>query len=196
VGVMAGDSGFDTIVAEHHAEIYRYLLRMTGATPTADNLSQETFLRVYRAYRNLPAEANARARLFRIATNLSRKHLRGGGRQQPAHGALTAIEGAVTMLPFKQRAAFLQRKLHMLDYAAIGESLRCSIESARALVLHALRRIRQALDGQESRASREIDSARRRARTTGRKLSGSPGDPGSDRGGPASRHLSGRSFSR
>lgn len=81
------------------------------------------------------------------------------------------------MLPFEQRAAFLQRKLHMLDYAAIGESLRCSVESARDLVLRALRRIRQALDRQESRATR------RRAPTTGRNLSGSPGDP------------SGRSFS-
>jgi RNA polymerase sigma-70 factor (ECF subfamily) len=164
---MVADAGFDAIVAEHHAEIYRYLLRMTGGTPAADSLSRETFLR---AYRSLPADANARAGLFRIATSLSRMHLRGRGRRHPAHGAPTTIEAAVTVLPFEQRAAFLQRKLHMLDYAAIGESLRCSIESARALVFRALRRIRQALDGQPSR----------RARTTGRKLSGSPGDPGSE----------------
>jgi RNA polymerase sigma factor (sigma-70 family) len=182
VGVTAGDSGFDAMVAEHHAEIYRYLLRMTGRTPVADDLSQETFLRAYRTYRSLPAEANARTRLFSIATNLSRTRLRGQRRRQLAGGALTAtavgadgqaldcvrtgggvtavIEAVVTILPFRQRAAFLQRKVHMLDYAAIGQSLQCSIESAQALVVHALQRIRQALDGQDGRGSRDIYSNR------------------------------------
>jgi DNA-directed RNA polymerase specialized sigma24 family protein len=150
---MVGDSGFDAIVAEHHGEIYRYLLRMTGGAPLADSLSQETFLSAYRAYRTLPADANARARLFGIATNLSRKHLRRRGRRHLAREALTAVEAAVTLLPFDERAAFLQRKLHLLDYAAIGQSLRCSIERAQALVFCALRRLRQALHGQERRAT-------------------------------------------
>lgn len=60
VGVMVGDSRFDAIVAGHHADIYRYLLRMTGGAPAADNLSRETFLR---AYRSLPSDANSRAGL-------------------------------------------------------------------------------------------------------------------------------------
>src|SRR5262245_51554703 len=152
---MAGNSGFDAIVAEHHSEIYRYLLRMTGRTPVADDLSQRTFLR---AYRSLPPAADARAHLFEIATNLSRKYLRGEGRRHKRQGLNTvrsrdgmtgAIDAAVSSLPFKERAAFLQRKLHMLDYAAIGQSLECSIEKARGLVLSALQRIRQTLDGQK-----------------------------------------------
>jgi RNA polymerase sigma-70 factor, ECF subfamily len=169
VGVLAGDPGFDALVARHHAEIYRYLLRMTGRTSVAGGLSQETFLR---AYRSLPADGSARARLFGIATRLSRKHLRGTGRRRRADGGLTAgvgadgraldsvrIEAMVAVLPFEQRAAFLQRKFHLLDYAAIGQILRCSIEGAQALVFRALRRIRQALDGREERVD-----ARRLAR--------------------------------
>jgi DNA-directed RNA polymerase specialized sigma24 family protein len=66
-----------------------------------------------------------------------------------------AIEGVVTRLPFKQRVAFLQRKIHGLDYGAIGLSLRCSAESARAHVFQALRKIRQALDGQSLPEKRE-----------------------------------------
>jgi RNA polymerase sigma-70 factor (ECF subfamily) len=160
MGVLTGDSGFDAIVAEHHADIYRYLLRMTGRTPVADDLSEETFVR---AYRSLSDDGNARSRLFGIATDLGRKHLRRKGRRGLDYGRLTAgavdpvrtgggmtaaIEAVVAILPFEQRAAFLQRKVHGLEYAAIGQSLRCSIERAQSLVFRALQRIRQALDWQ------------------------------------------------
>ena len=36
----------------HHAEIYRYLRRVTSRAAEADDLSQETFLRPYRACRS------------------------------------------------------------------------------------------------------------------------------------------------
>jgi DNA-directed RNA polymerase specialized sigma24 family protein len=58
-----------------------------------------------------------------------------------------AVELVVSRLPVKQRLAFLQRKVHGLDYEAIGRSLECSAESARAHVFQALRKIRQALNG-------------------------------------------------
>jgi RNA polymerase sigma-70 factor (ECF subfamily) len=169
VGV-SDDTGFEAMVATHHGEIYRYLVRTTGRTSDADDLSQETFLRAYRAYRALPPDANARAWLFTIATNLSRNHFRSQKRRRLAYEAVTAvtveadgvgpdagviggevgaaIEAVVTRLPFKQRVAFLQRKIHGLDYESIGQSLECSAESARAHVFQALRKIRQALDGQ------------------------------------------------
>jgi DNA-directed RNA polymerase specialized sigma24 family protein len=45
--------------------------------------------------------------------------------------------------------AFLQRKVHGLDYEAIGQSLQCSAETARAHVFQALRKVRRALEGRE-----------------------------------------------
>jgi DNA-directed RNA polymerase specialized sigma24 family protein len=60
-------------------------------------------------------------------------------------GAL--VEDIVQRLPLKQRLAFTQRKIHGLEYDAIGQSLGCSAESARAHVFQALRKIRQGLDG-------------------------------------------------
>jgi RNA polymerase sigma-70 factor, ECF subfamily len=177
VAGVADDTGFEVMIATHHAEIYRYLVRTTGRTSDADDLSQETFLRAYRAYRALPPDANARAWLFTIATNLSRNHFRSQKRRRLAYEAVTAvtgeadglgpdagviggevgaaIEAVVTRLPFKQRVAFLQRKIHGLDYEAIGRSLDCSAESARAHVFQALRKIRQALDGQALPEKRE-----------------------------------------
>jgi RNA polymerase sigma-70 factor (ECF subfamily) len=162
------DDRFDGLVTTHHGEIYRYLLRVTGRGSDADDLSQETFLRAFRALGALPPEANVRAWLFAIATNLCRNHFRsetrrrralvavgtedrGGGDPGPEaetlfHEARDRVEAAVALLPLKQRMAFTLRKLHDLDYDAIGRMLQCSAESARAHVFQAFRKIRQTLN--------------------------------------------------
>jgi RNA polymerase sigma-70 factor (ECF subfamily) len=159
---------FETVVAAHHAEIHRYLVRATSRPGDADDLSQETFVRAYKAYRALPPDANVRAWLFAIATNLCRNHFRSEGRRRLAMAAAAAdvsergpawpegeaianqqsarIDRIVAALPFRQRLAFTLRKVHELDYDAIGKSLECSGESARAHVFQALKKIRQGLD--------------------------------------------------
>jgi RNA polymerase sigma-70 factor (ECF subfamily) len=165
---MAEDA-FEAVVGAHHAEIRRYLLRITARASDADDLSQETFLRAFRAYRALPAGANVRAWLFAIATNLGRNHFRSQSRRRRAYAAAATemvpdaperadgrlmaeeararIERVITGLPEKQRLAFIMRKMHELEYPEIGASLRCSEESARAHVFQALRKIRRGLDG-------------------------------------------------
>jgi RNA polymerase sigma-70 factor (ECF subfamily) len=174
---MMGAQPFETIVGAHHAEIYRYIRRVTSRATEAEDLSQETFLRAYRAYRTLGPEANVRAWLFAIATNLTRNHFRSEKRRRVAYQAASAerreadpespedearlreagarLESTVSGLPLKQRQAFILRKVHDLDYEAIGQSLRCSAESARAHVFQALRRIRVSLNGHELSPTRD-----------------------------------------
>lgn len=169
IKVMAEDA-FEAVVAAHHAEIRRYLLRITARGGDADDLSQETFLRAFRAYRGLPAGANVRAWLFTIATNLGRNHFRAQGRRRRAYAAAAQemvvdapdrtdgqavadetraeMERVIATLPTKQRMAFIMRKMHELDYSEIGATLSCSEESARAHVFQALRKIRRALADQ------------------------------------------------
>lgn len=166
--VMAEDA-FEAVVGSHHAEIRRYLLRITARASDADDLSQETFLRAFRAYRALPAGANVRAWLFTIATNLGRNHFRAQARRRRAYAVAAQaapvgapavadsqvladetrarIERVIRGLPEKQRLAFIMRKMHELGYPEIGTSLQCSGESARAHVFQALRKIRRGLDG-------------------------------------------------
>ena len=167
IGRTMTEDPFEAVVAAHHGDIHRYLARVTSRASDADDLSQETFVRAYRAYRALPPDANLRAWLFAIATNLSRNYFRGEARRRRALAAAAAgasdggpawpegeavrnetsarIEQVVAALPFKQRLAFTLRKVHELDYDAIGQSLECSAESARAHVFHALKKVRRAL---------------------------------------------------
>lgn len=197
---MMGAEPFETIIGAHHAEIYRYLRRVTSRAPEAEDLSQETFLRAYRAYRTLGPEANVRAWLFAIATNLSRNHFRGEKRRRVAHLAVSTerreanpggpedeallgearalLEATVRGLPLKQRLAFIMRKIHDLDYEAIGRSLDCSAESARAHVFQALRKIRLSLNGHAlppvERAAGGIERGASPASPPGRRGAGVP----------------------
>src|SRR5712691_3278205 len=82
---------FDTLVATHHREIYRYLARTTFRTSEADDLAQETFLRAYRAHRTLPPDANARAWLFATATDVPKDHFRAVSRLRRAPAAVREI---------------------------------------------------------------------------------------------------------
>lgn len=67
---------FTDIVTLHQQLIYRYLLRFTGNVHDAQDLFQDTFLRAHRAYAALPADADVRAWLMRIAINLTKNYLR------------------------------------------------------------------------------------------------------------------------
>src|SRR5207245_9627026 len=84
-----GGQPFETIVGAHYGALHPYLRRVTARTAEAEDLSQETFLRAYRAYRTLGPEANVRAWLFAIATNLSRNHFRSEKRRRVAHQAVS-----------------------------------------------------------------------------------------------------------
>lgn len=55
----------------HGPEIYRHLRRLSPTPEDAADLHQETFLRAHRAWSRLPADANRRAWLHRIAANVA-----------------------------------------------------------------------------------------------------------------------------
>lgn len=77
IAAAAGDRAVDWAHAyEIHAPVLlRYLRRLAGNAATAEDLMQETFERAQRAGR-VPANAELRPWLYRIATNLAVDHLR------------------------------------------------------------------------------------------------------------------------
>src|SRR5262245_55952460 len=92
--VMAEDA-FEAVVAQHHAEIHRYLVRVTARASDADDLSQEPLLRAFRAHGSLPPEPRFRLGLRVIAAQLSRLCCRGGRRRRLAYAAARAAVPSV-----------------------------------------------------------------------------------------------------
>src|SRR5256712_8858923 len=84
------------------------------------------------------------------------------------------LETTVRGLPLKQRLAFVMRKIHDIDYEAIGRSLDCSAESARAHVFQALRKIRLSLNGHELPPTGGVDRGAPPAGPTERRGAGAP----------------------
>jgi RNA polymerase sigma-70 factor (ECF subfamily) len=155
---------FETVVESYWNEILSYLWRMVSGAPEAEDYFQETFLRAFQAYPRLDANANVRAWLYRIATNVARTGFRRNESREKREGKASHlisqnvdpthdlvqdrmnVDRAVQMvmkLPYKQRAAFMLRKYHDWTYAEIGEILECSQESARANMYQALRKLKE-----------------------------------------------------
>jgi RNA polymerase sigma-70 factor (ECF subfamily) len=73
--------------AEHYEPLYRFLCSCGTGEPTAEDLTQEAFLRLHdHLTRGRPAQ-NVRAWLFRVAYRLWIDRWRQGQREAPAQGA-------------------------------------------------------------------------------------------------------------
>ena len=74
---QAGDeAAFASIYDLWSGSIASYLYRLTGSREAADDLTQDTFLRAWRALGRIDPHLHLRPWLFRIATNLARSHHR------------------------------------------------------------------------------------------------------------------------
>src|SRR5262249_41995487 len=62
------------LVERHRPEILRYLVRLLGNEPDAQDACQDVFLKAHRAFGRLVPGSNCRAWLYRIATNSARSH--------------------------------------------------------------------------------------------------------------------------
>lgn len=154
---------FEEVLEQYRNEILAYLWRMFSGSPEAEDSFQETFMRAFRAYPELDQNANVRAWLYRIATNVARTRLKRNHRREnrEQEAARRTIPGGdpthervldrllweqanawIEALPVKQRAAFMLRKYQGCSYLEIGEALGCSSGAARANVYQALRKLK------------------------------------------------------
>lgn len=160
---------FETLIERHHDEIYHYLWRLLDGSPHdravhAEDLTQDVFMRAYRAFRRLRADSNYRAWLYRIATNRAYTLLKRRGsaalddeaewlpddrpeqqEQMILAESWSEIGEAISALPPRQRIALVMRYVQGLEYEEIAAALDCSQETARANVSHAIRQLRREL---------------------------------------------------
>jgi RNA polymerase sigma-70 factor (ECF subfamily) len=150
----------------------RFLSHATGSPESADDLLQETFLRVLRAAPRFESRGSAGAWVYRIAANLAYSHWRqrrrGAWLQPVAPDALEIptsaadpeqdrlrrtwvreTRQAVQQLPANHRLVFLLKVESGLTYEEIGDVLGCPTGTAKSRLHHAVRKLRAALHGWE-----------------------------------------------
>ncbi|MBT3602238.1 MAG: sigma-70 family RNA polymerase sigma factor [Candidatus Latescibacteria bacterium] len=165
-----GDTdAFETLLGRHKNALYTFLLRLTGAPDRADDLFQETFLRVLKALPKYREEGTFHHWLFRIANNVARDTKRRDAVRQRhvttddalvdvAIGSLLRpdeeterrdltrhVEQALSELPEEQRRVFLLRTHANLRFREIAEQEGVSISTVISQMRYAVAKIKPIL---------------------------------------------------
>jgi RNA polymerase sigma-70 factor (ECF subfamily) len=82
-GFQAGDKGaFDQLVLKHKDKLFTLCYRFFGDYHEANDVAQETFIRVYRSLRQFKFESAFATWLYRIAVNTCRNRLKSSAYRQ------------------------------------------------------------------------------------------------------------------
>src|ERR1700733_9299005 len=69
-------AALNDLMARHATPVFHFLCRMTGNEEDANDLAQETFVRVFKSCKSFHSSEKFSTWLFTIAANLSRNHFR------------------------------------------------------------------------------------------------------------------------
>jgi len=165
---QSGDSGaFTQLFGRYSGPLLNFLARMVGSRSRAEELTQDTFVRIYQASERYELRARFSTYAFGIAHNLALNDLARAHRKRerplgedygeafaspdptPEASAVrsatqSSLEHALRQLPERQRAALLLRVEHDLSYDEIARTLETTTSSVKSLI----HRARSALLGE------------------------------------------------
>jgi RNA polymerase sigma-70 factor (ECF subfamily) len=154
-----GDAAaFEAFCARVESSLFGYAWGMTRQAQEAEDVVQESLLRLYRVL--LRDAAGARSLVFATAHNLCVDHLRRRRRVVPlderrspraseaAESALLQeqVQRAMTELPESQRSALMLREFGELSYEEIATALNANRGEVRTWIYRARKRLAQLLD--------------------------------------------------
>jgi RNA polymerase sigma-70 factor (ECF subfamily) len=173
-GDPSPDGAFAEIHENHRAKIEGYLYRMTRDRALAEELTQETFLRVSRGLPSFKGRSKLSTWIFRIATNVYLDHRRREAARSPGGAALPpeALEPAVRA-PLAGAGPRLPDRL--FEDSEMGRCIREFVdrlpsEHAAVIILHDLEgkrnaEIAQILDCSLDTVKIRVHRARQKLRT-------------------------------
>lgn len=156
----AGDlRAFDVLYERHRGAVFTFLARLTRNHHLAEDLLQETFVRIYRSRDTYRPSGRFRAWLFTIARRLAIDQSREGAGPEPgaveevaaaesperlaeARERLTRLEQALDVLPANQRELILLSRVAGLDAESIARVTGATPGAVRVALHRALSRLR------------------------------------------------------
>jgi RNA polymerase sigma-70 factor (ECF subfamily) len=170
---LSGDrAAFDEIVSRYQDSLFRHLLRLSGSYEQAEDLSQDAFVRFYRALPSFDGARTIAPFLFKIATNLWRDGRRSrltlvgeeemeflAAPRQPDQDALDHLERqtilrALRGLKQEYREAISLRYDQGLSYREIGEIMEAPPGTVATWLSRGLEALRQSLGVSVKEAAR------------------------------------------
>ncbi|HEY4128207.1 MAG TPA: RNA polymerase sigma factor RpoE [Gammaproteobacteria bacterium] len=170
--VQRGDkAAFDVLVRKYQHKIVKLVTRYVHDSTEALDVSQEAFIKAYRAIHGFRGDSAFYTWLYRIAINTAKNHLVSESRRPLDHGMdlqdpeqyevqarlkdvdtperllLTdeiqrTVETAIADLPEDLRTAIVLRELEGMSYEQIAETMGCPVGTVRSRIFRA----REAID--------------------------------------------------
>ena len=157
------ERGFRALMQKYQEPLYRHIRRLVLDHDDADDVIQNTFIKVYRNIERFEGKSKLFTWLYRIATNEAITFLNSKNRKETdrldspesAHVAnrLQAdvffdgddiqikLQQAMALLPDKQRAVFNLRYYDEMPYEEMSEVLETSVGALKASYHHAVKKI-------------------------------------------------------
>lgn len=160
-------SGFEELLKRYQAPLFTVILRLVRDRGEAEDLFQETWVRVVRNRERFNVELKFSPWLYSIATNLCRDHLRrrvrnpvecrdevpeGGDSKSPEQESWrreisAALAQAVDRLPDEQREVFLLRESAGLEFKEIAQMQNRNLNTVLGRMHLAVKKLRLELAG-------------------------------------------------
>ncbi len=150
--VQARDSrAFDQLMREYSPELNNFILRIVSNTEDAQDILQDTFVRVWEKSHQFKGKSSVKTWIFRIAINLAYTHLKRRKRwsfsviedfkalvsgSDPVKATekefdATLLEKSLVFLTPRQHSVVVARIYKDLPFAQISEALGCSENAAK-----------------------------------------------------------------
>lgn len=164
---VSRDAAFRSLVEVHQRAVYFLALDLTGQHHDAEDLSQEVFIKAYRALDAFRGEASAYSWLYRITVNtfLNRRRKKAlrlrqlwddfnlhGTRDAAPEQELEAdvrrrhVQAALRKLSPRERTAFVLRHYQDLSIKEVAGLMDVAEGTVKALLFRAVQKLRDALD--------------------------------------------------
>jgi len=152
---------FEALFRQHQKEVYAWVVRIVRDSGIAEDLTLETFWRIYKSRARFDPAGNFRAWARRIATNAALDHLRHSRRETELPGDLAcapradpAVRGetrerirqAFQQLPAKYRLVATLALIEEEPYNDIAEAVGISAALVKIRVFRAVRMLRKKLN--------------------------------------------------
>jgi len=165
--VQKGDKGaFDLLVLKYQHKIVNLVMRYVRDPELALDISQEAFIKAYRALPRFRGDSAFYTWMYRIAVNTAKNHLAAQRRrpmdveldlqdpeQYDLHAKLKetdtpegvtlsnelqeAVERAIAALPEDLRTAIVLRELEGMSYEEIAQTMECPVGTVRSRIFRA-----------------------------------------------------------
>lgn len=166
--IQAGDrEAFGLLVSKYQRKLLRLVMRLVRDPAEAEDVTQEAFIKAYRALPNFRGESAFYTWLYRIGVNTAKNWLVSHGRRMPTvsdiasdesesieEGGLlrddetpdrvmmskqiaATVQAAMDALPEDLRAAISLREIEGLSYEEIAEVMDCPIGTVRSRIFRA-----------------------------------------------------------